>query len=107
MGAESVIDRVDGTSGYVRFLLAEAPYIRSALYARGYSFDETYRVNAYPSYVGSDFHLDLLHVEQWFDTLSVNDQRLIEDWVDNTEVRPVYGKAEMRHINTLLKRLRK
>lgn len=103
MSVDSLIDRLDGDPGYIRFLLVERPYIRSALLARGVCMDEEARTLAYPSTIGNALHNDLIEIEQWLDSLAPRDRRLILDWAEGQSSRPSFGGSQMGRINRLVK----
>lgn len=83
MSVDSLVNELDGDPLYVRYLLAELPYIRSALYARGVCLDEEARISQHSSSIGNALHLDVIELESWFHGLSPSDQNLLLDWVEN------------------------
>jgi hypothetical protein len=102
VSVDSIIDRVGGDPGYIRFLLVERPYIRSALTARGVFLDEEARTLAYPSTIGNSLHNDIIAIESWLETLSPQDQKLIDDWASRQTAKPVFGGTQMGRIYRLI-----
>lgn len=102
MSVDSIIDQVGGSPGYIRFLLAERVYIRSALDARGVCLDEEARTLMYPTSIGNSLHNDLIEIERWIETLSSHDRRLLDGWAERLPIKPVYAGTQMGRINRLV-----
>lgn len=102
MSVDSIIDSLGGDPGYIKFLLAERPYIRSALMARGVCFDEEARTLAYPTSIGNSLHNDLIEIERWLTTLSPQDKDLLNGWASGSTARPAFGGTQLGRINRLI-----
>lgn len=81
MSIDSLVSELDGDPLYVRYLLGELPYIKSALFARGVCLDEEARTEQHSSSIGNALHLDVIELESWFGGLAPQDQELLVDWV--------------------------
>lgn len=81
MSIDSIVASIEGDPRYVRFLLLQQPYIRSALYARGVSLDEEYLTTRFSGEIGNSFHLDLIEVEVWLSEIDATSRRRIVEWV--------------------------
>jgi len=104
MSVDSLVESLSGDPSYIRFLISERPYIRAALEARSYCYDEEYRIMAYPTSVGSSLHLDLLVLEDWLKTLSPQDRKMLNDWADETKNRPSFSSPKMGRVRVLIER---
>lgn len=103
MNVESLIDSLKGDPAYVKFLLVERPYIRSALLARGAFLSSEDRVDAFPSSVGNPFHNDIIELEMWLSSLSPQDRSLLISWAAQEDASPTFGWASIRRVNALVK----
>lgn len=92
MSIDSIVEELDGDPLYVRYLLGELPYIRSALYARGVCLDEEDRNNQHSPSIGNALHNDIIELEAWFRGLTPQDQAILTDWIVNESPnRQPYG----------------
>jgi hypothetical protein len=105
-GIDSVIDRVQGDKDYIKFLLVEAPYIRSALYARGMQFDPEYATTAYPTTIGNALHCDLIELEAWLSTQTRADVQLLLAWASHSprSSRTAFSKPKIRRAKGIAER---
>lgn len=83
MSIDALVAELDGDPLYVRYLLGEMPYIKSALYARGVCLDEESRATQHSSTIGNALHLDIIELESWFKGLAPQDQELLIQWILN------------------------
>lgn len=97
MSIDSLVAQLDGDPLYVRYLLGELPYIKSALYARGVCLDEEARTLQHSASIGNALHLDVIELESWFSGLAPQDQEILTDWVINqSPSRQPYGKRLLK-----------
>lgn len=101
---DALVDSVAGDPAYLKFLLAEYPYIMSALEARGQCFDEEWRIDAYSASIGNNLHLDVIDLVEWLKQQSPYDVHALQQWAYGETVgRPAYltrrlfRKAQNRH----------
>lgn len=93
MSIDSLVAELDGDPMYVKYLLGELPYIKSALYARGVCLDEEARASQHSATIGNALHLDIIELESWFSGLSPQDQELLIQWILNdSPSRQPYSK---------------
>lgn len=97
-----VIDSITGDPDYIKFLLVERPYIRSALEAKGFEFDPVARTLAYSSGIGNALHNDVIELEIWLNGLSPQDRNLLLRWAESAGDRVSLGVASMRRIRGLI-----
>jgi hypothetical protein len=98
MSVEHLVESLRGDPLYVKFLLVELPYIRSALEARGVCLDDEYRASAYSTSVGNALHLDILDLSEWLFSLSPQDRKLLVDWAANDAPRrPAFSRARVSY----------
>lgn len=83
---------VNYTTGYLRRLIAERPYIRAALYNHGGSIItngaslDLEGQDVYTSQIGNDYHLDLVETERIIMVELNGDQRkVLLMWAENIE----------------------
>lgn len=103
-GISNLIERLAGNPDYIKFLLVERPYIRSAMLSRSPLIDSEDRVSSYSVSLGNALHNDLIELDLWLDTLSPQDRALLADWAEREEGKQVYGVAKMRRVGKLLKK---
>lgn len=106
MSMESVLNEVGNDEAYVKFIIAERPYIKSALEARGVCFDEEYNAGSYPSSIGSSLHCDLIEVEAWLATLSPQERETITSWAESTPEKPIRWPSRLRKVSRILRSYR-
>jgi len=94
MSVDTLVDRLGGDPGYVKFLLVERLRIRSALEARAVPTNEESRVEAFPTSVGNSLHNDIIDLESWLASLPIQDQRLLLAWAADGG-RQVYGRMRI------------
>lgn len=99
---ENLVYKIAGDPDYIRFLLVERPYIRSALLARGQIYDQEVRNESYSSVIGNNLHNDIIELEAWLDTLRPQDRQMLEAWAERAEGKPYFGRAYMRRVHTLV-----
>jgi hypothetical protein len=102
VNVEDLVFKIAGDPDYIRFLLVERPYIRSALLARGQIYDQEQRNESYSSVIGNNLHNDIIELEQWLDTLRPSDRRMLEEWAERAEGKPYFGRAYMRRVHALV-----
>ena len=102
MSLEAVLAEVGDDDAYVKFLIAEGPYIRSALDARGVCFDEEYNSYKYPSSIGSSLHCDLIEVEAYLATLSPHDREVILGWARALPDKPIRWPSRLAKVSRIL-----
>lgn len=105
MSVENVLADVGNDAAYVKFLIAERPYIRSALEARGVCLDEEYNAASYSSSIGSSLHCDLVEVEAWLSTLSPMEREIVTNWAEQTN-KPIRWPSRLSKVSRILKRYR-
>lgn len=93
MSVDTLVESLGGDPGYVRFLLVERPYIRSAMTRMNAILDAEARSLSYSTVVGNALHNDLIELESWLRTLSPRDRNLLLRWAEGEEIRPVFGRA--------------
>jgi hypothetical protein len=103
MSLEAVLREVGNDDAYVKFLIAEKDYIRSALDARGVCFDEEYNASAYPSSIGSSIHCDLIEVEAWLDSLPAFQQKVVLEWANSLYNRPIRWPSRLAKVARILR----
>lgn len=101
-GIERLIDGLRGDPAYVKFLLIERPYIRSALMPRSPFLSSEDRVDAYPTTIGNPLHNDIIELEMWLNSLSPQDRSLLLSWASREDRAPSFGWASIRRVNALL-----
>lgn len=99
---ENLVYQIAGDPDYIRFLLVERPYIRSALLARGQIYDQEQRNESYSSVIGNNLHNDIIELEAWLDTLRPQDRQMLLAWAERAEGKPYFGRAYMRRVHTLV-----
>lgn len=99
---DSIIYTLDGNIDYIKFLIAEQPYIRSAMEATSPPVDPDEAVGRYPTSVGSALHCDLIELESWFKDLSPSDRGILSEWASRTRVKPYFAAAKIRRVNHLI-----
>lgn len=90
--AEIYAHPVNYTTGYLRRLIAERPYIRAALYNHGGSIItsgislDLEGQDVYTSQIGNDYHLDLVEAEEIIAKQMTGDQRkVLLAWAEGVE----------------------
>lgn len=99
---DSLVDKIGGDANYVRFLLAERPAILSALLAPAQKYNAEDKTLGYPTTVGSSLHNDIIELDQWMATLSKQDRYLLRNWALHSDIRPVFGRAQIRRVQKLI-----
>jgi hypothetical protein len=99
---DSIVYTLDGNMDYIKFLIAEQPYIRSAMEATSPPTDPDEAVGRYPTSVGSALHCDLIELESWFKTLSPFDRGILTEWASRTKVKPYFAAAKIRRVKHLI-----
>jgi hypothetical protein len=98
-----LLDRLSGDPAYIRFLIAERPYIRAALEARGYNYSAESRTESYPASIGNALHLDLLMLEDWLKTLSPQDRKLLQEWSETVMSAPAFSYPKIGRVRHLVR----
>lgn len=99
---DSIIYTLDGNIDYIKFLIAEQPYIRSAMEATSPPIDPDEAVGRYPTSVGTALHCDLIELETWFSNLSPSDRGILTEWASRTRVKPYFAAAKIRRVSHLI-----
>lgn len=98
MSVDSLVETLRGDPLYVKYLLVELPYIRSALLARGVCLDDEYLSSSYSSSIGNSMHLDIIDLTAWLDSLSPQDREALVSWALNEAPRrPSFSHARMSY----------
>lgn len=99
---DTLVFRIAGEPDYIRFLLVERPYIRSALDTAPQVYDQDDRVDMYSSSVGNALHNDIIELEEWLDTLAPQDREMLLAWGERAEGKPYFGRAFMRRVRKIV-----
>jgi hypothetical protein len=99
---ESIVFSLDGDIDYIKFLIAEQPYIRSAMLANSPPSDPEEWTGRYPTTIGNALHCDLIELEAWLETLSPIDRQILTEWANRQKAKPYFAAAKIRRVKHLI-----
>lgn len=99
---DSIVDKIGGSPDYVVYLLAERHAILSALLAPAQRYSREDWALGYSNTIGSSLHNDIIDLDMWLATLSKQDRYLLRNWAIRSEIRPVFGRAQIRRVRSLV-----
>jgi hypothetical protein len=99
---ESIVFSLDGDIDYIKFLIAEQPYIRSAMLATSPPSDPEEWTGRYPTTIGNALHCDLIELEAWLETLSQIDREILTEWANRQKAKPYFAAAKIRRVKHLI-----
>jgi hypothetical protein len=99
---ESIVFSLDGDIDYIKFLIAEQPYIRSAMLATSPPSDPEEWTGRYPNTIGNALHCDLIELEAWLETLSPIDRQILTEWANRQKAKPYFAAAKIRRVKHLI-----
>ncbi len=99
---ESIVFSLDGDIDYIKFLIAEQPYIRSAMLATSPPSDPEEWTGRYPTTIGNALHCDLIELEAWLETLSPIDREILTEWANRQKAKPYFAAAKIRRVKHLI-----
>lgn len=101
-----IVYRLDGNPEYIKYLLAQRPYIRSAITYPPKPMDDESRADLYSSSIGGAIHCDIIELDIWLETLSHEDRSLLFSWAEKQGRKPAFGAARIRRVEVLVKQWR-
>lgn len=99
---ESIVFSLDGDIDYIKFLIAEQPYIRSAMLATSPPSDPEEWTGRYPTTIGNALHCDLIELEAWLETLAPIDRQILTEWANRQKAKPYFAAAKIRRVKHLI-----
>jgi hypothetical protein len=99
---DSIVYSLDGDIDYLKFLIAEQPYIRSAMLATSPPTDPEEWTGRYPTTIGNALHCDLIELEAWMETLAPNDRYILTEWANRQKAKPYFAAAKIRRVKHLI-----
>jgi hypothetical protein len=99
---ESIVFSLDGDIDYIKFLIAEQPYIRSAMLATSPPSDPEEWTGRYPTTIGNALHCDLIELEAWLGTLQPTDRQILTEWANRQKAKPYFAAAKIRRVKHLI-----
>jgi hypothetical protein len=99
---DSIVYSLDGDIDYIKFLIAEQPYIRSAMEAISPPSDPEEWTGRYPTTIGNALHCDLIELEAWLETIQPSDRVILSEWANRQRAKPYFAAAKIRRVKHLI-----
>lgn len=99
---DSIVYSLSGDIDYIKFLIAEQPYIRSAMEAISPPSDPEEWTGRYPTTIGNALHCDLIELEAWLETIQTSDRIILTEWANRQRAKPYFAAAKIRRVKHLI-----